>query len=80
MALVVQEMIEATYAGVAFSINPMTKSDEVVIEAVEGLGEQLVSGLKQAYSYKINRFTPNFDGDFLNQQHVKEIFECALKG
>lgn len=79
MALVVQEMIEATYAGVAFSINPMTKSDEVVIEAVEGLGEQLVSGLKQAYSYKINRFTPNFDGDFLNQQHVKEIFECALK-
>jgi phosphohistidine swiveling domain-containing protein len=45
MALLIQPMVPAQVAGVAFSANPVTGDrDEVVINAVRGLGERLVSG------------------------------------
>jgi pyruvate,water dikinase len=45
MAVLVQEMVAADAAGVAFSANPLTGArDEVVITAVRGLGERLVAG------------------------------------
>lgn len=45
MAVILQRMVHARAAGVAFSKNPMRPSRrEVVIEATEGLGEELVSG------------------------------------
>ena len=45
MAVLVQAMVEADSAGVAFTANPLTgRRDEVVITAVRGLGERLVSG------------------------------------
>src|SRR5215204_7393229 len=44
MAVLVQAMVEADSAGVAFTANPLTgRRDEVVIIAVRGLGERLVS-------------------------------------
>ncbi len=42
MAVMVQEMVEPVWSGVAFSKNPMTGMDEIVVEAVEGCGEALV--------------------------------------
>ncbi len=42
MAVIVQEMVTPVLSGVAFSKNPMTGMDEVVVEAVEGSGEALV--------------------------------------
>lgn len=44
MGVVIQEMVPAVYAGVALSRNPVTGADEVIVEAVEGLGESLVQG------------------------------------
>jgi rifampicin phosphotransferase len=45
MAVLVQVMVPAAAAGVAFSANPLTGArDEVVISAVPGLGERLVAG------------------------------------
>jgi pyruvate,water dikinase len=45
MAVIVQRMVPATAAGVAFSVNPVTGADdEVLIEACAGLGEALVAG------------------------------------
>ena len=44
MAVILQEMVEPVVAGVAFSKNPMTGLDEVVVEAVNGSGELLVQG------------------------------------
>ena len=42
MAVIVQEMIDAHWSGVAFSRNPVTGRPEIVIEAVKGSGDQLV--------------------------------------
>jgi phosphohistidine swiveling domain-containing protein len=45
MAVLVQVMVEADSAGVTFTANPLTgERGEVVITAVRGLGERLVSG------------------------------------
>ncbi len=44
-SIVVQQMIPARAAGVAFSADPLTgRRDRTVISAVEGLGDALVSG------------------------------------
>lgn len=45
MAVLLQRLVLADAAGVAFSANPISgRRDEVVINAVQGLGERLVSG------------------------------------
>jgi pyruvate,water dikinase len=44
MPVLVMPMVEADVAGVIFTTNPVTGDDELVIEAVAGLGEGLVSG------------------------------------
>jgi len=44
MTVVLQPMVDAKLSGVSFSRNPLTGFDEVVVEAVEGLGESLVQG------------------------------------
>jgi rifampicin phosphotransferase len=45
MAVLVQVMVPADAAGVAFTANPLTGArEEVVISAVRGLGERLVAG------------------------------------
>ncbi len=40
--VIIQEMIPSELAGVSFSRNPVTNQNEIVIEAVEGAGEDLV--------------------------------------
>ena len=45
MAVLVQRMVPADAAGVAFSANPVTGDrDQTLVSAVRGLGERLVSG------------------------------------
>lgn len=44
MAVLVQPMIDADAAGVAFTVDPVSGRRRVVIEAVAGLGDRLVSG------------------------------------
>jgi pyruvate,water dikinase len=45
MNIVVQQMVDARAAGVLFTANPINaRRDQVVVDAVSGLGESLVSG------------------------------------
>jgi pyruvate,water dikinase len=44
IGVLIQEMVAADRAGVAFTINPLTGADEIVINAGFGLGDLLVSG------------------------------------
>lgn len=44
LAVLIQPMVAARAAGVAFTLDPVTGADVVVVEAVAGLGERLVSG------------------------------------
>lgn len=54
IAVIIQKMVEADVAGVAFGINPVTGNrKEKVISAVYGLGEGLVSGELNADTFII---------------------------
>jgi phosphoenolpyruvate synthase/pyruvate phosphate dikinase len=53
MAVVIQQQVRATRAGVAFSRDPVTGADEVVIEAVFGYGDALVSGEAAPDRYRV---------------------------
>src|SRR5262249_40851076 len=44
IGVLVQRMVDAVVSGVAFTINPVTGADELVVNAAWGLGEALVSG------------------------------------
>ena len=56
VAAIVQEMIEPTVSGVMFTINPVTgATDGLVISAVYGVGEGLVSGGLDADTFTVNK-------------------------
>ena len=65
IAVAVQEMISADVAGVAFSVNPLTQNvNEILVNAVYGLGEAIVSGEVTPDQYLIHK-----TGRILNQIH-----------
>lgn len=58
MGVVVQHMINADYAGVAFSVCPIEKDSRIaLIEAVAGSGDSLVSGTKTPATVRVNKLT-----------------------
>ena len=55
MAVVIQQMVFAESAGVAFTANPVTGAvDELVISSVFGLGEGLVDGTLEADTFVLD--------------------------
>lgn len=44
IAILIQRMLAPSSAGVAFSVDPLTGADHVVIEATAGVGEALLAG------------------------------------
>ena len=54
MAVVVQEMVPAEFAGVMFTVDPIKKK-YILIEGAFGLGEQVVSGEVTPNSYMLDR-------------------------
>lgn len=80
-AVIVQRMIEATAAGVAFSADPVSgRRDSVVISAISGLGERLVSGEEDGEDWTIGTSVqgPNTPS-VLTEIQAKEIAALARK-
>ncbi|GAB4585570.1 phosphoenolpyruvate synthase [Nocardia sp. IFM 10818] len=60
MAVVVQRMVTARSAGVAFTADPATgRRDRVVIDAARGQGEVVVSGATEPDTYLLDHAGPN---------------------
>jgi len=58
MAVIVQKMIDADKAGVMFTVNPVTYEEgQIIIEAVWGLGEGIVSGTITPDHYVLDKNT-----------------------
>jgi len=86
MAIVVQRMVPAEVAGVAFSIDPLTgDTNRVVVEAVRGLGEGLVSGMVEADRMVLDRATlavlesHHADAPALTEEVATEAAKAALR-
>jgi len=57
LAVVIQKMVDSTKSGVIFSKDPNYKNDNIIMEAVWGLGEGIVSGKITPDKYVVNRET-----------------------
>jgi pyruvate,water dikinase len=55
MSVVIMELVQAQRAGVVFTVDPAGSTSDLRIEAVEGLGEQLVSGEVTPEAYVLPR-------------------------
>lgn len=65
ISVVIQEMVFADVAGVAFSVNPLTQNiNEILVNAVYGIGEAIVSGQVTPDQYLLHK-----TGRILNQTH-----------
>ena len=86
ISVILQNMVHAKVAGVVFSANPVSnRRDKIIINAVEGAGEQLVSGWKDAHHYEIYKSGSNVQqqtkkhGNLLSEEKIREILEGTLK-
>ncbi|MDO8508070.1 MAG: phosphoenolpyruvate synthase [Nanoarchaeota archaeon] len=61
LAVVVQRMIDSEKSGVMFSQNPVKNDNTIIIEAVWGLGEGIVSGQIKPDHYAVGGNLENFD-------------------
>ena len=78
MAVVVQEMVQAEKSGVLFTVDPIQKRREyMVIEAVWGLGEGIVSGLITPDHYVVDREDGSIANEFVAVQTVAVMYDAA---
>lgn len=95
MAVIVQGQIESEYSGVVFTANPMTGNDtEMVIEAVCGMGEQMVQGSVSPFRFHYDWYheifqmvhegtncrkdSPESSDQMLKQEQVTELGQICL--
>lgn len=75
MAVVVQRMVNADSAGVAFSAHPITgKLDQVLINSAYGLGETVVSG-----DGEIDQYTVDARG-YIVERYIGNKLDALLQG
>lgn len=56
LAIPVQKMVQADVAGIMFTINPVTNDkNRIIIEAIWGLGENIVQGAITPDHYEVNK-------------------------
>ena len=87
IAVVVQRMVPARKAGVAFTRDPVQGKPHVVIEAVPGNGESLVSGEAVPDHYELHRdtkqlvtrFCPGSREPVLTDPELSDLLALSLR-
>ena len=79
VAVVIQEMVPAAVSGVAFSRNPAAPldRDQIIVDAVYGLGEGLVSGALESDHFTVDRRTQSVEA---NIAHKSEAYRQRAQG
>lgn len=86
ISVIIQNMVPAACAGVIFTADPVThRRDKFIINAVAGLGEDLVSGKKDAHHYELFRSGSDLEeaagsnGHLLTEPQLRELAEGAKR-
>ena len=81
MAVIIQEMVQPVVSGVAFSKNPLTGLDEVVVEAVQGSGEALVQEGKtpDRWVYKWGKWVTQPGESKINLQIIQQVVSQTVQ-
>ena len=80
MTVIVQEMVASQCSGICFTLNPLTGNDrEMLIEAGEGLGENIVSGKVAPEQYYFNWYEGTYRYEETNRLLKKSLLERMTK-
>lgn len=83
MSVIIQKMINAQKAGVCFTHDPVEGNKYMLVEAVQGLGEQVVSGTSAGRQYRIpvcgDFDTAGSEDGLLEIKELEKIREDAMK-
>ncbi|MBP7736457.1 MAG: hypothetical protein KA369_10835 [Spirochaetes bacterium] len=86
MAVVVQKMVDARASGVIFTADPVTgRRDILILDAVAGLGENLVGGTSHPDRYRLSKSgaviqnRPAGPTEVLSQTEIDSIRSSALE-
>jgi pyruvate,water dikinase len=81
MSVLVQEMVEPVASGVVFTRNPITGLNEVILEAVQGRGDQLVQGgvTPQRWVRKWGAWTEQPEDPILDDDLASSIVDEAAE-
>jgi len=85
-SVIVQEMVAAEASGVAFTVDPVTGASTIVINAVPGLGDRLVSGEITPREWSVTRSNDGTNAesadsgpeDPIDQTTLAELLAMAL--
>jgi pyruvate,water dikinase len=80
MGVLIMQMVEAKKAGVCFTQNLWGDADEIMIEAVYGQGEGLVSGEITPDRYVLNKYSTNLVYQQLTKQTHKFVKAANADG
>ena len=76
--ILVQEMVASEYAGVLFTQDPSAPG-QMIVELVEGCGEDLVSGRKTPQSLRFGRFTHSAMDDQSPPIELSELLQLGKR-
>ncbi|MDJ0614349.1 MAG: PEP/pyruvate-binding domain-containing protein [Rhizobiaceae bacterium] len=81
-SVLVQQMVDATTAGVMFTADPVSRRrDRIIVSAIEGLGERLVGGEEDGESYTLSNEGALLESDegneLLSQEKLSALTELA---
>ncbi|RQP21741.1 PEP/pyruvate-binding domain-containing protein [Piscinibacter terrae] len=79
MTVIVQQMVAARWAGVAFSHDPVSAQAGMLIEAVPGLGEALVSGEVRASTAVLGDGVPRGSPALLAERAMLDSIRCLVQ-
>ena len=75
LAIPVQLMIQSEVSGVMFSVNPVTNDkNQLIIEAVWGLGDYMVQGVVTPDHYVINKSDFTIHSRLISEQEIMEVY------
>ncbi len=79
IAVIVQKMIQPEISGICFTANPITKDkNQIIVEAVYGLGELIVSGEVTPDSYVVSKSSLEIIKKEISQQVMQLILKNGI--
>jgi phosphohistidine swiveling domain-containing protein len=83
-AVLVQQMVDARCAGVAFTADPVSgRTDRIVVSAIAGLGDRLVGGEEDGQTYAVDKATSAVleqpDDAVLDAEDLAALHQLALR-
>ena len=82
IAVIVQQMIPAEYAGICFTLDPTdTKQQWMMIEAHPGIGEEIVGGKINPIRHRVHRQNLKIKDEqtIIDRQKIIELAQTCLK-